>query len=183
VAAGAVNSGTVIVTNNSVTPSVVVATGTVNHTPVHITGPSGGKYTYSCTTAGYTLNPATPTKGTSSTAAGYSCDQQTYNYSCPTGSTLSGPTSGTSSSGSGSSCSTIPAYAYSCAAGFTLSGSSTGTTSTAPGGTTCTQQIYNYSCPTGYTLSGPTSGTSSGGTGTHLHEPGLTRIPAPRVSP
>jgi type IV pilus assembly protein PilY1 len=94
------NGNAIVLTANSVTATAVFTTSAVI-----IGSLSHGKYPYSCS-SGYTLNPSSPTSGSSSTAAGYTCQKVTsYNYSCPSGSTLSGPTSGSSSSPSTTTCS------------------------------------------------------------------------------
>jgi type IV pilus assembly protein PilY1 len=95
------------------TDSVIATPLTFTTTSVHITGPSHSKYTYSCTTTGYSLNPSSPTTGTSSTAAGYTCQKvTTYSYSCPSGDTQSSSwtSSGSTSTSYGSDVCTLSAY-------------------------------------------------------------------------
>ncbi|HEY4127443.1 MAG TPA: PilC/PilY family type IV pilus protein [Gammaproteobacteria bacterium] len=75
-------------------------------------------YDYSCSGTGYVLDPSTPTSGTSSTASGYTCSETIYNYSCPSGFTLSGSSSGTDSTGNGDTCTKTTTGPISTYAGF-----------------------------------------------------------------
>jgi len=162
------------------TESVSVAVATYTTTNVIIGAKSGGKYPYSCP-AGYSLNPSSPTSGSSSTAAGYTCRKPaTYSYSCSgSGFTLnpSSPTTGTSSTASGYTCQQ-PTYDYSCPTGYSLSPASptNGTSSTAIG-YTCVNLTYTYSCASGYTLTPATPSTGSSSTppsGTTCQKAGYT---------
>lgn len=165
-------TGTVTSTPSTVSGSVIVATGTVNSgtvtstvatyttTGVIIGAKSGGKYPYSCP-AGYSLNPSSPTSGSSSTASGYTCQKPaTYTYSCAAGYTLNGSSSGSTSTPPGGTTCTQQTYNYSCSSGYTLGGSSTGTSSTGSGDT-CQKTTYTYSCSSGYSLTGASTGTTS----------------------
>jgi type IV pilus assembly protein PilY1 len=114
-------------------------------------------YNYSCPT-GFTLNPSSPTNGTSSTASGYTCTNPAYTYSCSTGFTLVGSSTGTTSTPPTSTKCQQQTYTYSCPSGYTRTGSSSGTANP-PTSTTCGESVPSYTCPSGWTQVG--SGSTS----------------------
>jgi type IV pilus assembly protein PilY1 len=161
---------------STATTAVTVQTGTLNPESVTVTpvtttvivgSKTSGKYPYSCPT-GYNLNPSSPTNGSSSTAAGYTCVKSpaSYTYSCSgSGYVLnpSSPTTGSSSTASGYTCKQ-QTYNYSCPTGYTLSPSTpTNGISPTASGYSCSQTVATYTCPTGWTQNG--SGSTSTCTG------------------